>query len=156
MELHTRLATFPAYSWRADPTVPKFSDDRPFAIFDGVCVLCSSSMRFVAARDKGQLRFIAGQSTLGRALYRHFGLDADDFETVLLIKNGTVQAKLASFVGLARMMGGMWHAAVLLDLLPTAIADRLYDALAHRRYRLFGKYDTCIVPDATWRDRVIE
>jgi len=28
--------------------------------------------------------------------------------------------------------------------------------VAKSRYRIFGKYDACIVPDAAWRARVIE
>ena len=34
-------ATRKAYSYRHDPAVPKFSDDRPIIIFDGYCALCS-------------------------------------------------------------------------------------------------------------------
>jgi predicted DCC family thiol-disulfide oxidoreductase YuxK len=32
----------------------------------------------------------------------------------------------------------------------------VYNVVAKNRYRIFGKYDACIVPDAELRARVIE
>jgi hypothetical protein len=32
-----------AYSYRADPQVPKFDDSRPLLIFDGHCVLARTA-----------------------------------------------------------------------------------------------------------------
>ncbi len=154
-KIHADLAAFAAYSWRSDQTVPAFPDDHPIVIFDGVCVLCSHSMRFIAARDHGQLRFIAAQSPLGQALYRHFRLDPVQFETVLLIDNGRAAAKLRAFAGLARLIGGAWHAARCMRLLPDSVADWLYDRIAKNRYAVFGRTDTCMVPDASWRNRVL-
>jgi predicted DCC family thiol-disulfide oxidoreductase YuxK len=154
--IHGHLKAFPPHSWRADTAVPRFPDEHPLVVFDGVCVLCSRSMRFIAARDHGQLRFVAAQSPLGAALYRHFKLDPVAFETVLLIENGRAMAKLDAFAGLARLMGGGWHAARCMRLLPNTPADWLYDRIAKNRYALFGRHDQCIRPDASWQNRVLE
>jgi predicted DCC family thiol-disulfide oxidoreductase YuxK len=63
-----------AFSYRNDPAVPAFPDDRPILIFDGNCVLCSSFAQFILRHDKAhRLRLMAAQTTLGAALYRHFG-----------------------------------------------------------------------------------
>jgi predicted DCC family thiol-disulfide oxidoreductase YuxK len=35
------------YSYRADPAAPDFPDDRPIMLFDGHCVMCSASARFL-------------------------------------------------------------------------------------------------------------
>ena len=65
-----------AYSYRTDPFVPAFADDRPVVISDGECVLCSRSARFILKTDRHRrLRLLAAQSPLGAALYRHFRLD---------------------------------------------------------------------------------
>ncbi len=113
-------------------------------------------MRTIARNDDGTHRFIAAQSPTGRALFIHFGLDPDTFETVLLLDDGKAYAKLDAILGIARPMRGVWRAASVLRFLPRSLADRLYDGIAKNRYRLFGRYDTCIVPDAAWRSRVIE
>ena len=153
--LATRLATQPAYSWRGH--VPAFDDSRPLIVFDGVCVLCSRSMRFIAAHEAGgAIQFTAAQSQLGQALFQHYRLDAEKFETVLLIENGKAFGKRDALAGIARHLRWPWRAAVVYGVLPRVIADPAYDLLARSRYRLFGRTDVCMRPDDSWRGKVIE
>ena len=148
---------FPDYSYRADPDVPAFPDDKAVIVFDGVCVLCSAFARFVATRDTDrQFRFIAAQSPLGLSLYRHFGLDPVNYETNLLIANGRVSVKMAAVVGIVTALGGGWRLIGVFSWLPARLSDRMYEAIARNRYRLFGRQEQCIRPDASWSDRVIE
>ena len=42
------------YSYRDDPAVPKFPDERPIIIFDGYCAMCSGFARFVLRHDRGR------------------------------------------------------------------------------------------------------
>ena len=150
------LATARPYSYRDDESVPRFPDDRPLIVFDGVCVLCSGFARFVARHDTTrQFRFATAQSPLGAALFRHYGLDAVNYETNLLVAEGRVCGKLDAFAGIMTRLGGLRRAAAIVRLLPTPLGERLYDAIAQNRYALFGRTQTCAVPDASWRDRVI-
>lgn len=152
-----RLAAMPDFSWRASPLVPDFPDTAPLIVFDGVCVLCSGFARFVARHDTAaQFRFTAAQSPLGQALYRHFGLDPVNYETNLLIADGRAFAKLAAFTGIMRRLGRPWSMAAVADRLPASASDTLYDWIARNRYRAFGRRETCILPDATWRQRMID
>lgn len=151
-----RLESAPAYSYRDDALVPVFADDRPLIVFDGVCVLCSGFARFVARHDRaGQFRFTAAQSALGQALFRHYGLDTVNYETNLLVAEGRVFGKLAAVRGIMWRLGGAWRLCSLTALLPARLGNWLYDRVALNRYRLFGQSETCMVPDASWRDRVI-
>jgi predicted DCC family thiol-disulfide oxidoreductase YuxK len=94
-----RLAGQAPYSYRSDPSVPPFPDDRALLVFDGVCVLCSASARFILKRDHAwRFRFATAQSPLGQALFRHYGLDAQTFETNLLLVEGRAYAKLDTVV----------------------------------------------------------
>jgi predicted DCC family thiol-disulfide oxidoreductase YuxK len=36
------------------------------------------------------------------------------------------------------------------------LRDAVYNLVAGNRYRIFGKYEACFVPDAGFRDRVME
>lgn len=156
-----RLAARGAYSWRRDPNVPNFDDTRPLIVFDGVCVLCSRSMRFVAGHEAAEdesattLQFTAAQSPLGQALFAHFGLDVEAFETVLLIEHGRALGKRDAIAGIARLLRWPWRVAAAYGVVPRGIADRGYDVLANRRYRLFGRTDACMRPDPSWAARVI-
>ena len=152
-----RLQLIAPHSYRSDPAVPAFPDDKAVIVFDGVCGLCSGFVRFVAARDRPrQFRFIAAQSPLGQALFRHYGLDPVNYESNLLIADGRVTVKMDAVVGIASRLGGIWRLGKVFGYLPGRLADRMYEAIARNRYRWFGKFDQCIRPDASWRDRVIE
>jgi predicted DCC family thiol-disulfide oxidoreductase YuxK len=152
-----RLAQAPPYSWRADPAVPPFPDDKALIVFDGVCVLCSGFARFVLKRDRRfAFRLTTAQSPLGQALYRHYGLDTQEFETNLVLADGRAYGKLDTVAAAGTRLGGPWRTAILLRLLPRPIADWLYDRVATNRYALFGRTETCMIPPPQWRDRFIE
>ena len=155
-----KLAERPAYSYRHEQSVPKFPDDHPAIVYDGVCVLCSRSMRIIARGDHaGRYRYISAQSALGQALFRQYGLDPAEFETVLLIEDGRAYGKFDMIARVAANLGGVYRllsALRLMQVLPGRVQDWCYDRIAKNRYRVFGRSDVCIMPDMSWRDRVIE
>ena len=152
-----RLAEAPAFSYRADPAVPAFADDKALLVFDGVCVLCSGFARFILKRDKElAFRLATAQSPLGQALLRHYGLTTEDFETNLVLVDGRAYGKLDSVAAAGARLGGRWRALSLLRLLPRPFADWLYDRVARSRYALFGRTEACMMPPPEWRDRFIE
>ena len=152
-----RLAAAPAYSYRTDPAVPAFPDDKVLVVFDGVCVLCSGFAKFILKRDRAfAFRMTTAQSPLGQALYRHYGLDTDEFETNLVIVGGRAYGKLDSVAIAGERLGGPWRAVALLRLLPRVLADWFYDRVARNRYALFGRADSCMIPPPEWRERFLE
>jgi predicted DCC family thiol-disulfide oxidoreductase YuxK len=153
--LASRLAEAP-YGYRTDPGVPAFPDDKALVVFDGVCVLCSAFARFILKRDRARaFRFATAQSPLGQALYRHYGLDQQNFETNLLVVGGRAYGRLDTLVLTGALIGGRWRLLALLRLLPHALADRVYDAVAANRYRLFGRRARCMIPPPEWRERFL-
>ena len=151
-----RLSAAPPFSYRADPTVPPFPDDKALLVFDGVCVLCSGFARFILKRDRGfAFRLTTAQSLLGQALFRHYGLDTHEFETNLVLADGRAWAKLDTVALAGERLGGPWRALSLLRLLPHRLADWLYDRVARNRYALFGRTERCMIPPPEWRDRFI-
>ena len=136
------------YSYRADPAVPDFPDDRPIMLFDGHCVMCSASARFLLRRDRrGLFRLAPAQSPLGQALYRHYGLEATHFETNLLLEGGVAYVKSESSIRAAAHLGWPWSMARLLRLLPLRWRDALYELVARNRFRLFGRREVCFRPE---------
>jgi predicted DCC family thiol-disulfide oxidoreductase YuxK len=156
LRLAQRLAAMPPYSYRRDPAVPAFPDDKALVVFDGVCVLCSGFAKFVLKRDKTfAFRLTTAQSALGQALYRHYGLDTETFETNLVIADGRAHGKLDSVAVTGERLGGSWRALGLLRLLPRGLADWLYDRVAQNRYALFGRREHCMLPLPQWRERFL-
>jgi predicted DCC family thiol-disulfide oxidoreductase YuxK len=152
-----RLAGKTPFSYRADPNVPPFPDDRALLVFDGVCVLCSATARFVLRQDQARrFRFATAQSQLGQALFRHYGLDPETFETNLVLVDGRAYGKLDTVVAAGRLLGGVWRMLSLLRVLPRPMGDWLYDRVARNRYRLFGRTEHCMIPPPRWRDRFVD
>ena len=146
----------PVFSYRDDPDVPAFPDDRPLIVFDGVCVLCSASARFVMGHDEaGRFRLTAAQSPLGQALYRHFGLSPTALDTFLLIEDGRAWFKADAALRVARRLGPPWSLAAIIQILPRALRDAAYDLVARNRYRVFGRRDTCFLPNADQAGRFL-
>ena len=144
------------YSYRADPSVPAFEDDRPIIIFDGHCVLCSRFARFVLRHDRRAVfRLIAAQSPLGQALYRHYRLDPVNFETNVLLDGGRAWFKSAGTIRMFVRLGFPWALAAVLRVVPRPLLDRLYELVARNRLRWFGASAVCFVADPAHRDRFL-
>lgn len=144
------------YSYRDDPAVPRFADDRPVIIFDGECVLCSGSAQFVMRHDRHKVyRLLAAQTPLGRALYAHFGLDAQDYETMILMADGVALLKSEAVIRIAEGLGLPWSVAAVLRVVPRSWRDRLYGVLARNRLRLLGRRSHCYVPAPGDADRFL-
>ena len=144
------------YSYRADPDVPPFPDDRPIFVFDGVCMLCSGATRFVLRHDrKRQFRFVVAQSPLGAALYRHYGLTHEDYESNIILENGRARVKSDGSIRLFELVGLPWALAGALRLMPAFLLDPIYEVIARNRLRWFGKREVCYIPDAADRERFL-
>ena len=114
------------FSYRTDPAVPHFPDDRPIIVFDGKCVLCSGFAQFVMHRDRDvKFRLLAAQSPLGDALYRYFELDPVNYETYILLQDGIAyfrsEAAIRILEGFSLCRGGWRRSAVSVPS-PFAIA----------------------------------
>jgi predicted DCC family thiol-disulfide oxidoreductase YuxK len=126
-------------------------DDAPpgdgIVLFDGVCVLCSAWFRFVAARDP-QVRFCFTpiQGTYGRALAIRLGIDPDNPRTNAVIIGGTTYLRSDAAIQILRRLPGWGWSGVLLAI-PRILRDAVYACIARNRYRLFGRTDTCMIPD---------
>lgn len=146
----------PPYSYRDDPAVPAFADERPIIIFDGHCVFCSYWARLVLRVDRrGVFRLLPAQTALGAALYSHYGLDPADYETNILIENGVARFRADGSMRMAWLLGWPWRLAAVLRLLPAPVANALYDLVAKNRFRIFGRSDVCYLPDPKQADRVL-
>lgn len=143
------------YSYRNDPAVPAFADDRPLIVFDGECVFCSGWVKFALKHDRRQrYRFAAAQSPLGQALYRHYGLDCRDYETNILIEGGRAFFKSDGSIRMVAGLGFPYSLVKLFRLLPRRAADALYEFIARNRLKIAGR-QSCMVPTPEQRGRFI-
>jgi predicted DCC family thiol-disulfide oxidoreductase YuxK len=130
--------------------------DNDVILYDGVCVFCSRWIRFIAARDVARrFRFTAIQSGYGTRLAPTLGIDPDDPDTNAVVHGGVAYFKSdGALMVLSHLPGWRWTS--YLRAVPKPLRDIVYNLVARNRYRIFGKYDACFVPDAEMRARVME
>jgi predicted DCC family thiol-disulfide oxidoreductase YuxK len=131
-------------------------------LYDGVCGLCNRANQFILARDpRGVFDFASLQSQVGRATLVRFHRNPDDMNTFFVVvdyRGGApvllAKARAALFV--MKALGAPWRWLAVVGVLPDAILDRGYDLLARNRYRLFGRYESCVMPTAEYKRRFID
>ncbi len=125
-------------------------------LYDGVCGLCHRLVRWLMAHDPmGRLHYAPLQGeTAARLRAIHPAIPAD-LDSVVYIEEGRVYLRSKAFLHVARNLERPWRWLYHVRWLPASLGDPLYFLVARTRYRLFGKYDSCQVPSAENRERVL-
>lgn len=124
---------------------------QPIIFYDGLCGLCDKSVQFVLKHDKKQrFKFATLQSdfandTIGRP-------ETDSF---VLYDNDKMYMESTAALLTLKKLGGMWNLFAVFLIVPPFIRNAVYRFVARNRYKWFGKFDSCKVPDAATRSRFI-
>jgi predicted DCC family thiol-disulfide oxidoreductase YuxK len=132
----------------------------PVLLYDGVCGFCNKTVQMVLDHDRrGTMRFAALQSDYGRAVIeRHPELR--DVDTVVFVENPGDDERTFirsdAALRVAAYLGGWWKAFLVGRVVPKFLRDAAYNLFARYRYRLFGKYDSCMLPPPEVRSRFLD
>lgn len=128
-------------------------DGRAVILFDGECNLCDGAVRFVLPRDRDH-RFLF--APLGSpAAARLLDGRAPRGDTLLLLDADGLHDRSVAALRIAAGLGRPWSWLGVLRLMPRVWRDRLYDAVAARRTRWFGRREACRPPRPDERDRFL-
>ena len=126
----------------------------PVVLFDGVCKLCNGSVNFVLRRDRaGRLKLAPLQSDYGRKVLEEHGKISDSMDSIMFLEADQLTTKSTAIIRISKYLGGAWPLCMIALVIPRFIRDFVYDVVAKNRYRWFGKYDTCRLPDPEFEDR---
>ena len=134
----------------------------PVLLYDGVCGFCNKTVQLILDRDPaGTMRFAALQSDYGRAVVeRHTSLRGVD--SVVFVENANggdlerVFVRSDAALKVVAYLGGFWKIFLAAYVIPKPLRDYFYDLFARNRYRVFGKYDACILPPPEVRSRFLD
>jgi predicted DCC family thiol-disulfide oxidoreductase YuxK len=138
------------------------SEGRHLLLYDGVCGLCSHLVQFVLAHDRRRVfHFASLQSRAGRAAVARSGGDPEALTTLYVIEDyrgaeALALRKARGAVFIFKALGFPWRLAGILGLLPRAWLDAAYDLVARHRYRMFGRRDSCLMPDPDNASRFLD
>ena len=136
---------------------------KPIILYDGVCGLCNRLVQFLLKHDKdGRLRFASLQSDFAVKVLGRHGLDPKDLDTVHVVVNydqpgEQVLQRSDAVLRAGSELGGFWGtSSSIAKVVPRGLRDLVYRFVATNRYRVFGKYDTCMLPDPSQRSRFLD
>lgn len=126
-------------------------------VFDAQCLLCNGWVRFLLKHDHHDaFRFASIQGATGRQLLTDAGLQVDGLQTLLLVDGQQSWQHTAAILRILDGLGWPWRLAWLGWLVPAPLRDALYRAVARRRYSLFGRSETCLLPDTRFASRFLD
>jgi len=137
-------------------------ESEAIVLYDGVCGLCNRAVQFLLKKDRhDRLQFASLQSEFAAGLLKRHGLDPKGLDTVYAVlnygkPNETLLAKGDAFLFFAKAIGGIWNVARVGRILPRPVRNWLYDFIARHRYQVFGKSESCMLPDPKQRHKFLE
>ena len=135
---------------------------RHVVLYDGVCGLCNRLNMFLLPRDVDRVfAFASLQSEAARSLLHRFGKTPDDLSTFYVVANhraasAELLSKSRAALFVLQTLGGVWGWLALVRVLPGPLLDAAYDAIARNRYRLFGRYESCLAPTPEYKNRFLD
>jgi predicted DCC family thiol-disulfide oxidoreductase YuxK len=125
-------------------------------IFDGECLFCQRSVRFIHRHDPNNLfRFASRQSGAGSHLLAQAGIGLAPNSMVLIDEAGT-WLRSDAVLRIAARLGRPWSLARVFLGVPRLLRDAAYAVVAAIRYRLSGLLPACELPDAALRAKILE
>jgi predicted DCC family thiol-disulfide oxidoreductase YuxK len=136
---------------------PITSESANIVFYDGVCGLCDRTVQFLLKHDTAQrLKFAPLQ---GETAKQRTDLPGDLKSIAFVTNHGTSQEQLyfrsEAALQILKQIGGFWRVVSWLRIIPRLLRDSIYNAIAKRRYRWFGKFDVCRVPSPEVRARFL-
>ncbi|MFC4619548.1 thiol-disulfide oxidoreductase DCC family protein [Camelliibacillus cellulosilyticus] len=122
-------------------------DIHAIVLFDGVCNLCNKSVQFIINRDrKGYFLFSSLQSPTAKGLLDTYRIQSPSLSTIILIEKDQFYTESTAVLRICKRLNGLWKGLYLFIIVPKVVRDGVYRWIAKRRYKFFGKRDTCMVP----------
>jgi predicted DCC family thiol-disulfide oxidoreductase YuxK len=130
--------------------------DGQVAFFDGVCNLCNGAVNFLLDHDhRHRLRFAPLQgAAFARLAREHPWLQGTD--SFVLWDGARPHARSSAILRSLVALGGAWRLAAVGLIVPRPLRDLAYDFLARRRYRWFGRRESCRMPTPELRARFLD
>lgn len=125
-------------------------------LFDGVCNLCDGLVQFLIKRDrKLSMKFASLQSEIGASILQQHNLPLENFESFVYIRKGKLFQKSSAGLWVLFDIGGFWRLLFIFYIIPWFIRDWVYLLVSKNRYRIWGKKESCMMPDPKFKARFL-
>ncbi|MFD1613912.1 thiol-disulfide oxidoreductase DCC family protein [Gelatiniphilus marinus] len=135
----------------------KLPKNKKLILFDGVCNLCNSSVKFIIKHDKKNLFvFTALQSDAGKEIIETYNIDTKKTDSILLYtaKKG-IDYKSTAALKIASNLRFPINLMSVFFIVPPFIRHWVYNYIAKNRYKWYGKKDSCMIPTPELKNRFL-
>ena len=133
-------------------------NEHKIVLFDGICNLCNSSVQFIIKRDTEDIfRFASLQGEVGQKLISERAIDISKVDSIILIEPTVAYyTKSDAALKIGQHLKGYRTISTVLNLIPSALRNIVYDFVARNRYKWYGKRDECMVPTPELRAKFLD
>ena len=115
--------------------------------YDGVCALCNNFVIWLSKADKKGVFFFAPlQSQHAQTLAEDIRFPKT-LESIVYVQKNKIYTRSSAIFAIAEKLNWPWRALLIGRVFPRVITDAVYNLVAKMRYKTFGRYDVCPVPD---------
>lgn len=126
----------------------------PIVFFDGYCVLCNGFVDFLLKVDrKEELHFASLQ---GLSAQKLLGPTEQEPPFIVYLDERGQSTRSTAVLRILARLGGVYRLTGIFYVLPRLIRDGIYNFIAKRRHRWFGKRSACRMPLPHERARLLE
>lgn len=116
-------------------------------LFDNQCNLCGSVIDSIRKRDTEKLfQYVSLQSSLGSRMVDIINKDLKLPDSIIYLKNNYIYTESDAVIEIGKDLGGAWKLLTVLIYIPETLRNAVYRFVARRRYLLFGKKNSCLIP----------
>ena len=122
--------------------------NKKIIIFDGVCNLCNNTvLKVIKYDEKNIFLFTALQSEEGKEIINHLGIDLSKVDSIILYEPGiSYDIKSTAAIKIMQEFKGFSVLSRLFLMIPEYVRNVIYDFIAKKRYKWFGKRENCMIP----------
>lgn len=135
--------------------IPK---NKKLVLFDGVCNLCNSSVQFIIRNDKNNIFLFAPlQGKTGQEIISKFSIDTGNTDSILLYSpKDDISTKSTAALKIAKGLKAPINFLVGFMIIPKFLRNWIYDLIARKRYKWFGRQNECMVPSPDLKAKFLE
>lgn len=132
------------------------SKNNALILFDGICILCSSTVRFILKNDtKNQFLFASLQSDVAKGILLQYTAQKNEMNSIIYIENGICYEGSTAVLKIGTKLNWKFKWLALGYLIPLKMRDSLYYWIARNRYQWFGKSTTCFIPNSKEKSKFL-
>lgn len=110
----------------------------PVLLYDGECGLCSFAVQFILRYEKdNRLKFATLQSAWAKDILHNSANVPANLDSVVLLQNNSIYIKSRAITRIAPYLKFPFNLLGVFKIIPTFIANRMYDWIAQNRQRFF-------------------